>query len=415
MNAVQKYSSDVALGEGVVQLLPSSVTDQFVKGPMLWPPTYVYWNTGNTCALATNLLSAAMKATDAMKRVYTEDESVVRPPVSHNPMKLFTDTWNYGEALAIEREIQRKEEEASESYVASPKSSKSNFVKYLEKSAPWYIRTPVQFFMSNTGISEKPFLNFVYEAPKVISGLLRCNVEEQLFCTGHHYSIITSSIVAVIIVGALSSIFSFTGIPVVAVLFQGISFAAIVMFISFNYSPFCAPIIPTCFFESLVQDIVYWFPPKMQIPHSLVTCEWDQTESVPPSRCLVECSEAPFFFDDYSSNMAWMVCQLSTAYCESAQSYFGSSGTVFNILMGAEASSVNERSFYRSRIVLNSGDQNMIDGFGWCNILTFYQLIPVLLVFLFCFTAIPLILAVILRACILLLRTAFSAYAMTHV
>jgi hypothetical protein len=415
MNAVQKYSSDVALGEGVVQLLPKAVTDQFVRGPMLWPPTYVYWDTGNTCALATNLLNAAVKASDALKRVYKEDESVRRPPVSHNPFQLFRDTWRYGEALAAEREIQRKEEEISESYTASPNPSQSNFAKYLENSAPWYIRTPVQFVMSSTGFSEKPILNFVYEIPQVVSGLLRCDVEAQLFCTGHHYSIITSSIIALIIVSALTAIFSFTGIPVVTVIFQGISFGAIVMFISFNYSPLCAPIIPSCFFESFVQDIAYWFPPKVQIPHSLVTCEWDQTESVPPSRCLVECAEAPFFFNDYSSNVAWMVCQLSTPYCESLQSYFGSSGTAFNVLMGAEASSVNERSFYRSRVVLNSGDENMIDGFGWCNMLTLYQLIPVLLVLLFCFTAIPLILAVILRACILLLRTAFSAYAMTHV
>ena len=41
MNAVQAYSSEVALGEGVVQILPSIVTDPFFKGDMPWPPTYV--------------------------------------------------------------------------------------------------------------------------------------------------------------------------------------------------------------------------------------------------------------------------------------------------------------------------------------------------------------------------------------
>ena len=41
MNAVQAYSSEVALGDGVVQILPAVVTDEFFRGDMQWPPTYV--------------------------------------------------------------------------------------------------------------------------------------------------------------------------------------------------------------------------------------------------------------------------------------------------------------------------------------------------------------------------------------
>jgi hypothetical protein len=41
MNSVQEYSSEVALGEGVVQILPKIVSDKFIEGDMPWPPTYV--------------------------------------------------------------------------------------------------------------------------------------------------------------------------------------------------------------------------------------------------------------------------------------------------------------------------------------------------------------------------------------
>lgn len=41
VNAVQAYSSSVALGAGVVQILPATVADKFVKVDMPWPPTYV--------------------------------------------------------------------------------------------------------------------------------------------------------------------------------------------------------------------------------------------------------------------------------------------------------------------------------------------------------------------------------------
>lgn len=41
VNAVQAYSSNVAIGAGVVQILPQTVTDEFFKGDIPWPPSYV--------------------------------------------------------------------------------------------------------------------------------------------------------------------------------------------------------------------------------------------------------------------------------------------------------------------------------------------------------------------------------------
>jgi hypothetical protein len=63
---------------------------------------------------------------------------------------------------------------------------------------------------------------------------------------------------------------------------------------------------------------------------------------------------------------------------------------------------------------LKSGDANMKDAFSWCNILSFYKVVPLIVLAVLAVSAIPLAIAVIIRGVISIIRTALAAYILSH-
>lgn len=416
MNAVQKYSSNVALGDGIVQILPQSAAEQFVSGDMPWPPTYVYWGTDDTCNLATNILHALQKSAALLKRSYNSNDIPQRPPVSYDPIKLFTDAWQRGNDSSGERQMlrqQNRDQILDESYQPVSPERTVSFSKYIDTVAPWYIQGPVYIVQQVTGLQETPFLGLAYELPGVVTNMLRCNIEAQFFCTSHHYSIFTSAVIAVLVLSLMGAIFTFSGLPIVSTFLSIIGFTSLVLFISFEYSPACAPLIPTCFFSSMVDDVVTFLPNNITIPTSLLSCQHDQRESVPPANCIIECSSEPFHFVDFSSNIAWILC--GYMHCQTVEDYVATPGNMYSMVMGVPAGLTLQSALYRSRLVLSTGDSNMIDGFAWCNGLNMYQILPLAVIAVGALTAIPLLVAVVLRSFVGLVRTAFSVYALSHI
>ena len=95
MNDVQKYSSAVALGDGVVQILPKSAAKEFVRGPILWPSLYIY-KEDNTCNLVVSIVGAVIKVTNFLKLTYDTEKRPKRPHVSFNPFTIFIEGWQRG-------------------------------------------------------------------------------------------------------------------------------------------------------------------------------------------------------------------------------------------------------------------------------------------------------------------------------
>ena len=411
LNAVQQYSSEVALGEGVVQILPKAAAEEYARGEVLWPPTFVYWDTEDTCALATNTIDAVKKTVRMLERSYNADDVLAgRPPVSYNPFQIFQDAWTRGETTG--RSVLGAVAGDDEDERTSP--PKQTFAEFIETSAPWYIQTPVQWVYTTTGLTEVPLLGLLYELPAVLARMLRCDIEAQMFCSSHHYSVFTSAFIAILILTLVGSVVSFSGVPVVATLLSVVGFGSLVLFISFDYAPACAPILPVCFFESIVNDLVYWLPTRITIPQSLLLCQVDQTTDNVAPECLVDCSAAPFHFQDYTSNVAWLMCQASLSNCHSLQLYLGRAENPVALIAGKATVDRLAAALYRSRTVLASGDHNMREGFQWCNMLSIYQLVPMLVMLFLVASAVPVLLALLIKALVGLMRAAFSAYAMTH-
>jgi hypothetical protein len=401
MNEVQKYSSAVALGDGVVQILPNSSAQQFVRGPILWPSLFIYEN-GNTCNLATRIFDSIAKAVELVAISYDDNRRPKRPTVSHNPFTMFIDGWQRGRSVGEKF----KNETNGTEFIPREKSP---------STTPWYIRYPVNLVKQVTGVDEIPMIGLALELPGAISRLFRCNVEAVMFCTNHHYSVFTSAIIAIIILTIVGSIFAFTGVPIIAVMLSLLAFVSLVMFISFEYAPGCTPLIPTCFFTSMVDDIVRVLPTRITIPQSLLSCRWDQfVDGTPPATCIVSCDEPPYQFIDWTSNVAWMLCESYPGPCEEAQLYIENPGNPFTLILGEDITVSMQSALYRSRMVSQSQDQNMREGYSWCNTLTLYKLIPLLLFVVLAVIAVPLLISMIIRTFVSLMRTGISAFAMSH-
>ena len=416
MNAVQQYSSDVALGEGVIQILPQVSAEEYVRGPFLFPPTFVYWGggSGEVCSIATNAVRAVQKAATMLRRSYdANDILALRPPVSYNPLKLFTEAWTRGNSTARQVQADRAAARSPDGgeRTAAPRQT---FEQYMATGAPWYIRQPVQWLTDTTGVTEMPLLGLLYEAPAVLSRMLRCNIEAQMFCSSHHYSIFTSAFIALGMLTLINAVVSYTGMPLVSTLLSVIGFGSLVLFIAFDYSPGCAPLVPVCFFESIVADITYWLPTRITVPQSLLLCQVDQTTDNVGPECVVDCHAQPFYFNDYNANIAWLLCQASAGTCHSLELYLERVDNPVSLTLGKESTSLLQAALYRSRTVMASGDQNIVEGFQWCNLLSIYQLVPIVALLFFMLAAVPLALAAVIKAIVGLVRAAFSAYAMTH-
>jgi hypothetical protein len=394
----------VALGEGTVQILPQAAAEKFVEGArsMTWPPTYVYWGTDDTCNLATSMFQATMKAVDLLSIANDESRVPPRPNVSYNPVKIFVDAWQRGNDTGNGNIEQR-----------SNIKNRTNFAESID-NAPWYIREPVLLVQGITGLTEVPFLGLALEAPGVISDMLHCDVESVMFCTRHTFSVFTAGLISVIALSIIGTLISFTGIPIVSTLLSVLGFYTLTMFVAFGMSPMCTPLIPSCIFDSLVTDVVYWLPERITIPQSLISCRHDQTISPVPADCIVECDKTPFYFEDATANFGWLLCDFSPIACQKLQQYLDNPDTTFTSIVGIQLTSSIRASLYRSDMVLKSGDTNMQEAFSWCNILSLYRLVPITILVFMAVGAVPLLLAVIIRGVISIVRTALAAYVLTH-
>ena len=84
-------------------------------------------------------------------------------------------------------------------------------------------------------------------------------------------------------------------------------------------------------------------------------------------------------------------------------------------VLGQHTTDAFKAALYRSRIVLNSGDTDLIQGFNWCTGITSWQLVPLITALLLLAMAIPYALTVASKGLNALVRVFFATVAMVHV
>jgi hypothetical protein len=192
----------------------------------------------------------------------------------------------------------------------------------------------------------------------------------------------------------------------------GLVFVPAVLFYSLGYSPFCAPLIPTCIGDEIIEMFNFLIPVRLYWPRSLqMKAGCIDDASIAASDCIVSCSAHPFNYVGWAEPVAWTVCELNLDVCLeihlwlSTQSFAASPGSIFHDVSNA---------LWRSHAVLSHADADPITAFRVCTTLTSWRTIPVLFILGFLGYAVPVIIMAPVQFLFAGTNMLFASVSMTH-
>ena len=386
---VSDFSKEIALGNGDLQILGTAAATAYTQGPSTWPSEFKYWEQDSACALVSNFAELVSKsgtlAARSMKNISNTEIDV---------------SYDIIDALA--------------KVLSAPAQQLSDMQRIAEtkNKLPWYLQFIVTWG-EQLGLDFGYFARLLSKAPNMLYDLVSCDIEAVILCQKHQYSLVTSSIVATIILSVVGVLSSLVGLPTIPLIFSVISFWSIVMYVSFGYSPMCFPLIPQCAATSLIKDMERLLPTRFEIPPALVTCNLDQA-TTPPPNCIAECENEPFGFRDFYDNIVFSVCQASLPLCARLESWIFQYQNLLTDAFGNDFVEALSHSVLRSTVILH-GDTNMITASSWCNVMTFYKALPVLLLATMGLSIVPVFIGILFRIFAVWVRVGIASFQMTHV
>jgi hypothetical protein len=410
--STQLYSWDVALGDGATQVIKGSTSEEFLRGDTEWPPKYVYWDDTVQCPVFTNTWGVVARSSTLLYKFYT-NQGPTPTMVIYDLGAAFPDIKKY------EYDISNQTLDNADT------GAQPNFITWIQDTLLQYA--------SYLGLTQGLVGGIYKQLPGTVADFFTCDVEAVMFCSQHKVSLIASSIVVAVfmmlIVTIVGYILPSTPLNSLAVL----SFVTATMYYSFGISPVCAPMIPTCLIKELIYTVDTVFPASVTIPQSFeksVGCaneyytlrDTNETQAslYNTADCVVSCSEPPFHFTDWYSNIAWYMCDfgIDIDSCVAARVWLQEEDNwlayVLDIVFGMETSSNTLTALWRSAVVLKSHDTSMITAYRWCSVLTSWHLVPYLIFIVPILSIVPFLLVVLFAFLTGLVRVVVAVFAMSH-
>jgi len=386
---VSDFSKEIALGNGDLQILGTAAATAYTQGPSTWPSEFKYWEQDSACALVSNFAELVSKS----------------GTIAARSMKNISDT-----EINVSYDII----DALATVLSAPAQQLSDMQRIAEtkNKLPWYLQSIVTWG-EQLGLDFGYFARLLSKAPNMLYDLVSCDIEAVILCQKHQYSLVTSSIVATIILSVVGVLSSLVGLPTIPLVFSVISFWSIVMYVSFGYSPMCFPLVPQCAATSLIKDMERLLPTRFEIPPALVTCNLDQA-TTPPPNCIAECENEPFGFRDFYDNIVFSVCQASLPLCARLESWIFQYQNLLTDAFGNDFVEALSHSVLRSTVILR-GDTNIITASSWCNVMTFYKALPVLLLATVGLSIVPVFIGILFRIFAVWVRVGIASFQMTHI
>lgn len=264
------------------------------------------------------------------------------------------------------------------SWVAVPRqnatgnSSKSNDAEDAPTSAMLWLS---QQILQTVGLQFDSFYDLVQAAVAESPKIMRCNYESVQTCSrwdmhALHAIIITAVYFTVFVLLCGSLQMSLLPMALLGV------FPAIVMYMSYGYSPFCAPMLPVCIMDDLLWTVNSFLPVVVEFPPSMfvsVSCIPKRNEFI-QKNCLRSCSDPPFEYRRWYDVMAWWATELGWGDpLETYASFILSSGDVGML----------QDQLALKHECLVQGDASLVAGNRICAALSMYKAFPyIILLFL---------------------------------
>ena len=182
----------------------------------------------------------------------------------------------------------------------------------------WFLRRA----LSAVGFSTNSVYDLLTAAFNELLSSVRCDFEAVQTCSRWRVLLIHSAIVNAVFFSVWFLVASGARMSFAASL-SVVLFVPSVLYLSYGYSPFCAPMIPTCIFEDLVRSLRLVFPRFMRIPQAFVRdavfegqrcvniLETPTLFTTPAATaCMRSCDEAPLQFTSWRAVFAWYVAEL---------------------------------------------------------------------------------------------------------
>ena len=200
--------------------------------------------------------------------------------------------------------------------------------------------------------------------------MLRCNYESVQTCSRWEMHFLHAMIIAAVYLSVFAFVCTTLQVPLVAIFFLG-SFPLIVMYMSYGYSPFCAPMIPVCIMDDIVWTIGAIIPKYIEFPRSMFvnsSCVPEQGSgaSVPP-KCLLPCTDPRFNYVHWYDVGAWWALELG--FGEHFEAYAGI------ILSADDLAKLQDQLDLKYQCLLDN-DVGQITANRICAALSLYKILP---------------------------------------
>jgi hypothetical protein len=163
-------------------------------------------------------------------------------------------------------------------------------------------------------VDEEQIRRFLADAPymSTLKGLVQCNFTRIQTCSDRH-SFFWSAVQTLAVVVVVAIVVKTLQLPYIEVLLF-ICAVPVFMYVTYGYSPSCAPLIPTCLLGDLFGLLDWLLPASVQWPDALVTRPGCAAVS-----CLRSCTDDPIVgFASYNDHAAWIMCEANREWAVDA-------------------------------------------------------------------------------------------------
>lgn len=226
-------------------------------------------------------------------------------------------------------------------------------------------------FLSWCGISNTFMTSVGFEFINELETFVQCDIDAVQVCSRWRIKLMHSVIIMALSCCVLFVIMNQLQLGFLTI-FLAIFFSVGVMFVSYGYSPFCAPMIPICYVEDLIDSLKTIFPKYMVIPTALLHTE---NQNCNPNKlfhnasCVRDCRAQEFGYSSWEGVYAWTAAELGLSDWSISISDLISfvDTTKFKVML------------LQKQAVFDHADESFVNANRLCAVLHAYELLPVLI------------------------------------
>ena len=196
---------------------------------------------------------------------------------------------------------------------------------------------------------------------------VKCDLDQLQTCSGWRARIPNAIIMAVVFYSAWFAVCRQLGLAVVAMLTLAL-FPTFVLFLAYDYSPLCVPLIPPCLLLDVYTSLEALLPVYIDLPAAFYKNESCAHVRIVDAQCLHACRDPPWFYNDWSGPLSWALAEMGA----------GATDFVLSILAAVPLIDLEPlRTDIRVKLsVLTQGDEDSIFVHRVCAISSLYMLLP---------------------------------------